>query len=187
MLVRAGVDDVKVDRLARELSVTRGSFYYHFADRQDLLDALLDDWEANNQKELSELAKYLEQATPDLSDIFRLWLSEDPTFPSFDMAIRVWARKATKIAKVVHRVDEAWIDLFKQFFVSNGVSDIESFVRARVMYFHQVGYYALSIDEGLDERIRLTPYYYKVLTGSEPSAPLAEALSKIKRPVQARS
>jgi AcrR family transcriptional regulator len=179
-LVSAGVDDVKVDRLARKLKVTRGSFYHHFKHRQELLDALLDDWDANNKRQLDQLAERLRESS-DLSDLWRLWLGEDPAFPSFDMAIRIWARKAPKIAKVVHRVDDAWIDLFQRFFLSSGMSELESLVRARVVYFHQIGYYALAIDEGLDERIRLAPYYYRILLGTEPSASLAKALSNIKK------
>jgi len=43
VLVASGIEEVKVDRLARRMRVTRGSFYWHFEHRKDLLDALLSD------------------------------------------------------------------------------------------------------------------------------------------------
>ena len=44
MLGDAGLDGVRVEPLARRLGVTKGSFYWHFRDRQELLDVLLDLW-----------------------------------------------------------------------------------------------------------------------------------------------
>ena len=43
-LGEAGVDGVRVEALARSLGVTKGSFYWHFKNRQDLIDALYDRW-----------------------------------------------------------------------------------------------------------------------------------------------
>ena len=86
-LILSGVENVKVDVMARRLKVTRGSFYWHFKNRQELLDALIDDWEANNRRELSIMAARLAEGTAGLMEIFHIWLTEDPSFPSFDRAV----------------------------------------------------------------------------------------------------
>ena len=39
-----GVHRVKVEPISKMLKVTRGSFYWHFNKRQDLLDAVLNNW-----------------------------------------------------------------------------------------------------------------------------------------------
>jgi AcrR family transcriptional regulator len=44
-LAEGGIDSVRVERLAKRLNVSKGSFYWHFSDRSDLLSALLDLWE----------------------------------------------------------------------------------------------------------------------------------------------
>ncbi len=41
----SGIDAVKVLPLAKKLGVTRGSFYWHFKDREELLRAMLAYWE----------------------------------------------------------------------------------------------------------------------------------------------
>ena len=182
VLVENGVDDVKVDRLATQMRVTRGGFYWHFKDRQDLLDALFSDWEVRNYFEIAQVKARWARSEPDLSELVVLWLGEDPSFPAFDMAIRVWARKAPLVADAVRRVDEAWISLLGELFFKSGFGEIESLVRARVTYFHQIGYYALGIAEEQADRIRLAPYYYEVLTGHSPSADLVEKLNALQVP-----
>lgn len=43
-LSEGSLDTVKVDPIAKRLKVTRGSFYWHFKNRQDLIDAVVDRW-----------------------------------------------------------------------------------------------------------------------------------------------
>ena len=45
LLVTAGVEGVKIVPLAERLGVTSGSFYWHFKNRRELHDALLEYWE----------------------------------------------------------------------------------------------------------------------------------------------
>jgi AcrR family transcriptional regulator len=40
-----GVGNVSIERLARELGATKGSFYWHFKDRPALIAAALERWE----------------------------------------------------------------------------------------------------------------------------------------------
>lgn len=181
-LIASGVDDVKVDVLARRLRVTRGSFYWHFKNRQELLDALLTDWEANNRREITAIATRTQEGEGELLELFRIWLGEDPNFPAFDIAIRVWARKARPVAKLVGEIDEAWVASFQRIFERSGMDATEAFVRARITYFHQIGYYALSISESLAERARLAPIYYKALTGSTPPDDMEKAMLALAKP-----
>lgn len=179
VLMSSGIDDVKVDRLSRVMKVTRGSFYWHFTARKDLLDALLRDWEVRNLNQIDYLRAAWSEDTPDLAYINEIYVGGDQLFPSFDMSIRIWARKATPVAAAVHRIDDAWISVIRELFVRQGFDETEAFVRARINYFHQIGYYALSLNEDLDERIRLVPYYYKILSGRDPSPKLRAILSDI--------
>ncbi|MEM9911878.1 MAG: helix-turn-helix domain-containing protein, partial [Pseudomonadota bacterium] len=48
LLMESGVEAVQITVLARKLGVTRGSFYWHFASRDALLDALIDHWRRQN-------------------------------------------------------------------------------------------------------------------------------------------
>lgn len=178
VLVKRGVDEVKVDRLARQMRVTRGSFYWHFKHRKDLLDALLTDWEARNYFDISQVRARWARSAPDMAAVASLWLGDDPNVLSFDIAVRAWARRAIEVAESVRRVDKVWIELIQESFERNGTSPDEALVRARISYFHQIGYWALDINEDQEERLRLVPIYYRVLTGNDAPPELANLLKQ---------
>jgi len=48
-LLHGGVEAVRVEKLARTLGVTKGSFYWHFSNREEILEALLLEWEGQRQ------------------------------------------------------------------------------------------------------------------------------------------
>ena len=55
-LAAGGPDAVRIEPLAQVLGVTRGGFYWHFADRRALLDEMLDTWERATTEEVVEQA-----------------------------------------------------------------------------------------------------------------------------------
>jgi AcrR family transcriptional regulator len=167
-LITEGKDAVKVERLAKKLNVTRGGFYWHFRDRDDLLDALLKSWEQETNV-LFEQALQGDHADGigELCALCRSWLEEDVYSPAYDSAVRDWARVSKRTAKAVKRVDRKRIDIIKCIFIDMGYSDDEAFIRARITYFHQVGYYALGLGETKPQRRKLAPRYVEALTGKK--------------------
>lgn len=185
-LVKSGIESVKVDRLANAAKVTRGSFYWHFKNRNDLLDALLRDWEVRNLVEVAEIRDSWNHRDPDLAEVIGLWVGEDSRFLDFDIAIRAWARQSSQVADTVRRVDNAWIGLLEVLFSRAGYAADDSLVRARITYFHQVGYHVLAFREDPAERLRLVPAYYRALAGKEPGNRLAAILSDLGTPARKR-
>ena len=49
-LAADGIDAVRVEPLAKALAVTKGSFYWHFADRRALIDAMLSHWSGRTHR-----------------------------------------------------------------------------------------------------------------------------------------
>jgi AcrR family transcriptional regulator len=176
-LVTAGVEEVKIDRLARKLKVTRGSFYWHFKNRKDLLDSVLKVWEDHKQRELTQAQQRWTEMGP--VEVARIWLSEDPTYPAFDMAIRFWAWKSPAVAKIVSAIDSRWITFLAERFVQEGQSERESTARARLIYFQQVGYYAAKFEEPMRERLAYLPYYNAILLGNEWGAAMETVLVEL--------
>ena len=54
-LAAGGPDAVRIESLARALGVSKGGFYWHFGDRQALLEELLDTWERVSIDEVIEI------------------------------------------------------------------------------------------------------------------------------------
>src|ERR1700733_2334478 len=97
----------------------------------------------------------------------RLWIDESDYDPKWDGAVRDWARTSEAVRKVVQAVDQKRIAILERIFHDIGYQGREANVRARVMYYHQVGYYAMGVQESRRVRRALIPYYRKVLTGRD--------------------
>jgi len=54
VIAHNGVAGVAVEPLARELGVTKGSFYWHFSNRMDLVKQALCRWRSNDKKLVEE-------------------------------------------------------------------------------------------------------------------------------------
>ena len=166
MLIAKGVERVKVDALAKSLKITRGSFYWHFDGRQALLDAVLEDWRIRNTAPfLAVAADRRRSARERFHALVNIWLEEKDYSPAYDAAIREWARTSTGVARLVRRVDRQRIDLLATVYRDQGYEALEAEIRARITYFHQVGYYVLGLKESGQTRRRLAPIYSRVLLG----------------------
>lgn len=169
VLIVDGVDRVKVEPLAKSLGVTTGSFYHHFKNRQELLDGLLQHWETKNS---GPMFAAVEAANPDpdsqIDALFRTWLLESEYDPTYDAAVRAWAHGSKEVAESVRRVDARRIELLQSIFEKFGYDERRAFIRARIAYFHQVGYQAMEIMESSAERLDLYEYYREALVGVAP-------------------
>lgn len=107
-LLRGGVDAVRVELLARELGVTKGSFYWHFRGREELLDALITEWETELGEDIIPRLRG-RRGLPALRALARLMiervpLSETGLLPS-DAAMFTWASVSPEVAKRVNRAE----------------------------------------------------------------------------------
>jgi AcrR family transcriptional regulator len=66
-IAEKGTANVSVERIAKQLGATKGSFYWHFKDRSALIDAALAHWEAEYTDRIIERLSDL----PDPSERFR--------------------------------------------------------------------------------------------------------------------
>jgi AcrR family transcriptional regulator len=166
MLIARGVERVRVDALARTLNITRGSFYWHFPSRNAVLDALLEDWRVRNTAPfLAAAADERRSAGEKFRALVDIWLDESEYDPAYDSAIREWARTSARVANLVRRVDRQRIDLLAGICLDLGYDPQEAEIRARITYFHQVGYYVLGLKESDRTRRKLAPIYTRVLLG----------------------
>lgn len=169
VLVSDGVEQVKVLTLGARLGVSRSSFYWYFKSRQDLLDALLDHWMATNTRALVAQAEApAETITGAVCNVFRCMVSDALFDTRLDFAIRDWARRAATVRRVLELSDTQRVQALASMFRRFGYDGTEAFVRARVLYYMQVGYDDADLNETLAERLRLVPHYLRVFTGTEP-------------------
>lgn len=168
VLIEEGIDAVKVDRLAQRLGVTRGGFYHHFHDRGDLLSRLLTLWHDTVLFVPPGLApRSPADALKAIDDIVDHLIREDTYDPNFDLAVREWARSDNSVAAAVAGIDAERIAGLYKVFLTLGCDKQEADVRARVFYFHQIGYYAIGLTEPASGRRERARIYLRILVGEE--------------------
>ncbi|RWG54681.1 MAG: TetR/AcrR family transcriptional regulator [Mesorhizobium sp.] len=178
-LISEGVEAVRVLALGQKLNVSRSSFYWYFKSRQDLLDQLLDYWRNNNTRFILEQAgRPAASITEAVLNVFECWLDERLFNPRLDFAVRAWSRQSAKVHRIVNEEDDARVDAIRAMFLRHGYADTEAFVRARVLYFTQIGYYSLEIVEPVSNRLLLTPAYLLTHTGKQPRQGEVEAFAE---------
>lgn len=165
VLIDEGIDAVRITRLADDLGVTRGSFYWHFRDRDELLDGLIAFWSQKNTAAVREAVATAKSLTEGILALFDAWIDPECFDPRLDHAMRDWARRSDAVRQAVDNADAARVDVIASLYRGFGYAMPEAFVRARVIYFGQIGYYALDLDESLAERMANLEAYYLCFTG----------------------
>jgi AcrR family transcriptional regulator len=167
-LIEEGTAGVEINKLAKRLGSSRSSFYWFFEDRAELLEELLTLWRQAGTVPFEKILQLPGRTGMDkFLAITNLWIDENEYQPNWDGAIRDWARTSEAVRKVVHEVDQKRIAVLRQIFIDIGYRGKDAHVRARVMYYHQVGYYAMGVQESRRERRALIPYYRRALSGRD--------------------
>jgi AcrR family transcriptional regulator len=119
-LAAGGPDAVRIEPLAKELGVTKGGFYWHFADRRALLEEMLDTWE---RVSIDEAIERVEREGGDARDrlrrLFALASAGDELARLVlrtDLAVRDWARREPAVAARLQRVDNRRMEYLRSLF-----------------------------------------------------------------------
>ena len=99
-----GPDAVRIESLARTLGVSKGGFYWHFDDRDGLLDAMLDTWERMVIDDVIERVDTRRDARAKLRRLFALAARRRDVM-DVELAVRDWARRDAAAARRLRRVD----------------------------------------------------------------------------------
>lgn len=170
VLVESGVDAVKVMPLAKMLNLSRTSFYWHFESREALLDALINKWQRKNTGNLVEQTrKYAESITEAMFNLFDCWIDAELFDARMDFAMRHWALNSEQLKAALEEGDQQRVEAIQEMFVRFGYSDGNAATRARTVYYTQVGYISMMVDEPLAVRLERMPDYIEIFTGGLPT------------------
>jgi AcrR family transcriptional regulator len=137
VLVDHGIDRVRVDLLAKSLQVTRGSFYWHFRDRDELLQTVLKAWRAQTTEQLTlRLMTAHDDPRDQIRDLLSLPFRGRAALRAarIELAIRAWARRDDMARAFVDEADASRLGYIAQVFSSLGFGIVEARSRAFLLY-----------------------------------------------------
>jgi len=149
-LAAGGPDAVRIEPLAQALGVTRGGFYWQFADRRALLDAMLDTWErATTEDVIERLDREGGDAAAKLRRLFEL---TSPGVVQTDLAIRDWARRDPAVAQRLRRIDNRRMDGLRSLFADICADPDEVEARCMLCFSLLIGNHYIAADHGARSR-----------------------------------
>ncbi|NMG53370.1 TetR/AcrR family transcriptional regulator [Aromatoleum aromaticum] len=141
VLAEEGVAGLRVEVLAKRLKVTKGSFYWHFQDRHDLLMAVLQTWRDGRIRDIvkqtrADPGRELEQIYH-VIDIYST--SRSRRGAMIELAVRDWARRDPETAAIVAEVDDIRLRCARDLFLACAVPMEEASSRCMLLYAYVFG------------------------------------------------
>ena len=131
-LAAGGPDAVRIEPLAQAMGVSKGGFYWHFSDRQSLLDEMLDAWERTWANEVIETVEAGGgDARSRFRRLFAIGAASGGDLLKLKMAIRNWARRDEEVARRLWRVDNRRMSYMRSLFAA--VCEDDGDVEARCL------------------------------------------------------
>jgi AcrR family transcriptional regulator len=148
-VVDGGIDNLKVLTLAEILKVTRGSFYWHFVDHAELLQATLERWKNQEMQRNLRIHSYsTDDAAADMQHLLDQALAhggDELVNMRFELAVRGMGRRDAQVAAMLHEIDQARTQLFYRQFKRLMQDEQKAHDLAVLFYLTIVGcYQALS-------------------------------------------
>ena len=138
IMVTDGIAGVKIPRLCERLGVTKGSFYWHFADLDAFFGEVARSWGDSVQ---SRGALDLDPGTDaDTVLLEAMAVFADRRNRDLTRAMRDWAQNDARARAAVHRADEVLFGRVKEAIATLGFDDAEAEVRAKILYYSGIGF-----------------------------------------------
>lgn len=186
-LVEDGIDQVKIQIMAKRLEVARSSFYWHFESREALHRAMMEEWLQKNTGPIIERAmRPAADINLALISVSECWLDQSLFDPALDIAVRLWARRSDEVRGVVLQADTMRIEAVKTMFMRYGYAPQDALIRARTLYFTQIGQFTLEDIEPPPLRCEHATDYIRIFTGVEPNETHIEAIKAAFRKLDPR-
>lgn len=139
-LAERGIDAVRVEPLAKTLGITKGSFYWHFADRRALVEAMLSNWSEGRIAAIREQTGEAENPEAALRRLIDLYTKRSNARGlAIELAIRGLARNEPAAALAVQAVDAERLRHVGALFERLGYSAREADARAVMLYSYLFG------------------------------------------------
>jgi AcrR family transcriptional regulator len=144
-LAAGGPDAVRVETLAASLGVSKGGFYWHFADRQALLTEMLGTWEKTGTEDIiAQVERQPGDARARLRKLLEITTS--PQGLAVELAVRDWSRRDDDVAGRLRRADNRRMDFVRSLFRPFCADEDDVEVRSMTAYSLVIGSYFVAAD-----------------------------------------
>lgn len=135
-LAGSGFTALKADPLAKRLGVSRGSFYWHFADLSAFHAAILRRWREIAAEQIIADVEADREAEPLKSLLRRTFGAK----LNLERAVRNWAAFDAGAQAAVRAIDRRRLDYIEGLLIAHGLSAAAAQARAQILYWTFLGF-----------------------------------------------
>ncbi|MEO8746374.1 MAG: helix-turn-helix domain-containing protein [Rhodanobacter sp.] len=146
-IAEQGISALAVETLARQLGVTKGSFYWHFRNREALLNATLERWEEYGEAEIIVPIERMPDPRQRLPELFRRVAHELQAHRVYAALLK--ALDDPRVVTVMARVSRRRMEFLTAIYREAGLEPLQALNRARLTYAAYVGFLQLNFTLGL--------------------------------------
>ena len=146
VLAKEGHARIHIEELSKKLGTTKGSFYWHFNDRNDFLLSMADYWvNTANKKVINAVQKVQGDAKTRLLSLMEIISQKE--LQKYDLPMRALGLKYPEITKIVKKVDNQRLDFVRNLFVEMGFKGEELEMRTRTFVCTYAGEHVFFVKE----------------------------------------
>jgi AcrR family transcriptional regulator len=158
-----GIQGVRIDRVARDLGVTKGSFYWHFKDLHDLRQSVLRYWAERYSDVISENEAYLE-GDPAEGLLAAMTRVREEGLDAMEIPMRSWADHDPTADQTVREVYERRTKFVRSFFTRLGFRGLDAEMRTRSILCFMSWEPSMYVDDSPGRRLKLLKRHLQLLT-----------------------
>jgi AcrR family transcriptional regulator len=136
-LARNGFTALKAEPLAKAMGVSRGSFYWHFADIGAFHAAILAQW---RDVAAEQIIANVEAASKDENPLALLLRRVFGERLTLERAVRTWATVDPAARAAVQAIDQRRLSYVESLLKQSGVADDVARARAQILYWAFLGF-----------------------------------------------
>jgi AcrR family transcriptional regulator len=136
-LTQRGFTALKAEPLAKAMGVSRGSFYWHFADIGAFHAAILKHW---RDVAAEQIIANLEATSGNADPLALLLRRAFGTQLTLEKAVRTWASVDPLARSAVRAMDRRRLNYVERLFRANGFSPGVARARAQILYWAFLGF-----------------------------------------------
>jgi AcrR family transcriptional regulator len=140
---KSGIDAVRIEELARLFGIAKSGFYWHFKDRSDLLNQMLEYW-THEYTEVVIENQDIQGQPPEKRLEFLLRLVKEYELNRLEASMIVWAGSDPKVKKVLDDVYEKRLTFVRNFFSELGFKGNELEMRSQLLTGYMISEHSLS-------------------------------------------
>ena len=181
-LAHEGFDALKADVLARKLGVSRGSFYWHFADLRAFHARVIEHWkQVATEAIIAHIERY-ESHEARLDALLRRAFGDGA---ALEIRMRAWAESNTAAARALDDIDRRRRGYMERLLREAGIAPPLAAARTQVLYWTYLGA-ALSRSRLTGDRLDRTVAELKRMAFGGRPATLAVIEDSPRRPLSRR-